>query len=327
MNKRQVKLLIIFGIIAVLLGIAYLTVWLYTQRDLLIYGNANVYFKIIRRRAVQLLAIVVSTGLITSSSLVFQTLTKNRILTPSVLGFDSIFLVTQTLLVSLLGVSSILISNVYVNFIISTLTMIVITIIMYQLVLKKNKNNVVLLLLMGMIISSLAGSVSNFIQVFMNPDQFQSVLSLTTVSLTNINEQLVYILVPIMVVVVVLIYRKNRIYDVMALGDDQAIGLGVEYNKETKITLVYIAIAVAISTSLIGPLTFLGLIAVNGTRELFKTTKHKVMIVASFLLGFIVLMAGQVVVELMDNRTSVSVLISLIGGSYMIYLILKENKL
>lgn len=331
MNKKNKKILALLISLSILFSILFLTIWIFTQREL-IGGSYNsnmnyVYFRIIKRRSTQLLAIFISTILITTSSLVFQTLTKNRILTPSVLGFDSIFVVTQTLIVALLGTASFLISNIYFNFLVSTIFMVFITLGMYFLILRKNKNNIILLLLMGMILSSLASSISNFVQVFMNPDEFQSVLALTTVSLSNINEKLVYVTLPMMIILVILFYRKHHIYDVMSLGEDQAISLGVDYNKESKISLIYIAVAISISTALIGPLAFLGLIAVNSARELFKSSKHKSLIVISSLIGFIILMSGQVLVELFDNRTSVAVLINLIGGVYMIYLILKENKL
>lgn len=329
MTKKRRMILISLVISLILLSILFLTIWLFTQREL-INGNdvsGFVLLRILKRRSVQLLAIFIGVILISSSSLVFQTITKNRILTPSVLGFDSIYVVTQTLLVALLGMGSFLVSNIYLNFFLSTFIMVLVTLSMYLLILRKNRNNVILLLLMGMIIASLASSITNFIQVFMNPEEFQNVLGLTTVSLTNINESLVFITLPIMVYLIIMFYKKSNVYDVMALGEDQSISLGVDYNKESKIGLIYIAIAIAISTALIGPLAFLGLIAVNIAKEVFKSHNHKFLIFTSSLIGLVVILLGQVIVELLDNRTSVAVLINLIGGIYMIYLIVKENKL
>lgn len=324
------KYIVILSVLAIVLSIMYLFIWVYTQRKL-IGGNYNpnmfsVYLELVGRRAIQLGAILIAVILIATSALVFQTITNNRILTPSVLGFDAIFLVTQTLIIGFLGISSIFVSNEYLNFFTGSLAMIGIVILMYNVVLKKNKNNIVLLLLMGLVITSLARSITNFIQVFMNPEEFQSVTGLTTISLTNINTGLVLLTLPIMVTLIVLFYKESNTYDVMNLGEDQAVNLGVDYNKKTKLTLIYVAISVAIATSLIGPLSFLGLIAVNGAREIFKTNKHKTLMALASLFGFVILMLGQVIVELIDNKTSVSVLISLIGGGYMIYLIIKENK-
>lgn len=329
MNKKKFILISFLALIASLL---YMVVWLYTYKDQII-GNfsdpyiKNAIIKIFVERSYKLLAILISAILIATSSLIFQTITNNRILTPSVLGFDSIYVVTQTLLIVILGAASSLVTNENYNFIISIAAMIFVTLLMYSLILKKNKNNIILLLLVGMIISQLSRSISSFIQIYMKPDDFQSVMALTNVNLNNISINLITISIPIMIIIFILMLKNNKYYDVMALGEDVAINLGVNYQKKVKLSLIYIAIAVAISTALIGPLTFLGLIAVNGAREIFKTNKHFNLIFASSLMAIIFIMFGQVIVELLNHTTTVSILINLVGGSYMIYLILRENKI
>ena len=325
MNKKIIWISLIT--LSILLILGYLTVWLYTQRNLIAQFPQMDKLPIIKRRSIQIIAITIGAVLIAVSSLSFQTITDNKILTPSVLGFDAIYIITQTLLVALLGANSLFFANEYINFILSTILMIGIVLMMYQFILRKNKNNVVLLLLVGLIISTLASNISNFIQVFMDPENFQSITAMTTVSLNNIKENLVLISIPIMILTIFLFAREQRYYDVMILGENQAIGLGVDFHKKTKHTLIYIAIAVSVSTALIGPLSFLGLIAVSSAREIFKTNKHRILMIASSLLSLVFILIGQLIVELLDHQTSVSVMISLIGGAYMIYLILKENKI
>ena len=325
MNKKIIWISLIT--LSVLLILGYLTVWLYTQRNLIAQFPQMDKLPIIKRRSIQIIAITIGAVLIAVSSLSFQTITDNKILTPSVLGFDAIYIITQTLLVALLGANSLFFANEYINFILSTILMIGIVLMMYQFILRKNKNNVVLLLLVGLIISTLASNISNFIQVFMDPENFQSITAMTTVSLNNIKENLVLISIPIMILTIFLFAKEQRYYDVMILGENQAIGLGVDFHKKTKHTLIYIAIAVSVSTALIGPLSFLGLIAVSSAREIFKTNKHRILMIASSLLSLVFILIGQLIVELLDHQTSVSVMISLIGGTYMIYLILKENKI
>ncbi len=325
MNKKIIWISLIT--LSILLILGYLTVWLYTQRNLIAQFPQMDKLPIIKRRSIQIIAITIGAVLIAVSSLSFQTITDNKILTPSVLGFDAIYIITQTLLVALLGANSLFFANEYINFILSTILMIGIVLMMYQFILRKNKNNVVLLLLVGLIISTLASNISNFIQVFMDPENFQSITAMTTVSLNNIKENLVLISIPIMILTIFLFAKEQRYYDVMILGENQAIGLGVDFHKKTKHTLIYIAIAVSVSTALIGPLSFLGLIAVSSAREIFKTNKHRILMIASSLLSLVFILIGQLIVELLDHQTSVSVMISLIGGAYMIYLILKENKI
>ena len=305
--------------------IAYLFFWLLTQS----YGNISTHaiLRITQRRSLHLIAMIVSSTLIAFASLSFQTLTQNRILTPSVLGFDSIFSATQTFVLFIFGANSILLSNPYINFTLTSLIMILVSLIVYGYLLKKYSKNIAFLLLFGLVISTLLRSSSNFLQILMNPDEFQSLVSLTTVSISNIDTKLILYTLPFMLVIIVLFYRKSNQYDVMALGRDSALSLGLDYDKTQRSTLIYLSSAIAISTALIGPVTFLGLIAVNSAKELLKSYKHTQLFMTSSLLSIVLLILGQLIIEQIGYITSVTVLLNLVGGIYLIYLILKEGQL
>lgn len=330
MKRRTVNLYLFLGILALIALLAFYFAWVpkyYPQ----IVGKTHLphiqkaISNIFRERSAQLIAMLMSATLIAFSALAFQTTTNNRILTPSSLGFDSIYAVTQTLLVVSLGFIHPFLTNAYLNFILTTVIMIVIVLLMYALVLRKNKNNIVLLLLIGIIIASLASSVSNVIQAMMSDDEFYSVQAITSVSITNINGALVYGLIPVMLIVMYLLFKPHKSYDIMALGEAHATNLGVNYPSKSKYILTLVAIAVAISTALVGPLSFLGLLAVNLARELAKRYEHKHLFIFSALLAVIFLFFGQALVEVTGYRTTVTTLISLIGGGYMIYLLLRRK--
>lgn len=273
---------------------------------------------------------VVSATLIAVVSLAFQTITENRVLTPSMLGFDSVFLATQSILVffaSNIKAIGKLFANPYCNFFITTGVMLVISMLMYSIMLRKNKNNIVFLLLFGLILSSIVKSLTNYIEVLLDPQQFQQLKAVTTVSITNMNENIILLAAPAMIVFTFLFVKRSREYDVMQLGESNAKSLGIPYTRRVNSTLILIALAMAVTTALIGPLTFLGLLAVNIARELFKTYKHSVLFFGSILIAILFLVLGQGIVELLRYATPVTVLIDLIGGTYMIILILKEHRL
>lgn len=330
MNRRTLNLYWILGALALLALTVFYFAWVvkyYPQ----IVGKTHLPHiqraiqNIFKERSAQLIAMLVSSLLIAFSALAFQTTTNNRILTPSSLGFDSIYAVTQTLLVALLGFVHVLFTNAYLNFVLTTIIMVLIVLLMYSLVLRKNKNNIVLLLLIGIIISSLASSISNVIQAMMSDDAFYSVQAITNVTITSINGSLVYGLVPLMLLLAYLLFRPHKTYDVMALGEEHATNLGVNYGKMSKYVLILVAISVAVSTALVGPLSFLGLLAVNLARELSKRYEHKHLFFFSGLFAVIFLFLGQAVVEVTGYQTTVTTLISLIGGGYMIYLLLRKK--
>lgn len=330
MNSRIKKINLVLITLTITAILLFLSVWLYTYKDL-IFGNLDdpaiiaAIFKISRRRLMQMLAIIISVILITISSLVFQTITNNRILTPSVLGFDSIYIITQTLVIFLFGVTSVFFSHYLINFLLSVIVMVGIVLLMFLFILRKNKNNIVLLLLLGLVLTQLVGSISNLLNVFMHPEDFQAVIEITNININNINEKLVLISLPLMFIITTLFIREHRYLDVMALGEDEAQNLGVEYNKKVNYYLILIAIAMAIATALVGPLSFLGLIVVNSAKELTKSNKHKSLIFSASLLGIVLLLFGQVILELTNIKTPVTVIVSLIGGIYMIYMLYKEN--
>ncbi len=327
-NKKIMSILIALTFVSL---ISFMIVWLYTYKDLIFNSNNSnnvipALLSITRRRLIQLLAIIVSVVLIAVSSLSFQTITNNRILTPSILGFEAIFVITQTLLIAIFGSMSAFIAIDYLNFIITTTVMIGIVFLMFMLVLRKNKNNIILLLLFGLVVTSLASSLTHFIQTFMHPEDFLNVISITNVNINAINENLVFYSVPLLIVLLIGFVLEHKYYDVIALGESSAINLGVNYNKKVNKTLIYITISVAISTALVGPLAFLGLIAVNGAKEIFKTNKHKTLMLASSLIAIILIVGGQVVLELIKFKTPVTVIINFIGGAYLLLILVKENK-
>ncbi|MCK9235528.1 MAG: iron chelate uptake ABC transporter family permease subunit, partial [Acholeplasmataceae bacterium] len=280
---------------------------------------------ILQRRGYQVAAMMIAAVLIATTTLAFQTLTNNRILTPGLMGFDAIFVLSQTFIVFALHEQSALYQNPYLNFLFAASLMILITLIVYRLVLRKNKNHIVFLLLFGIIISTLSRNLASFLQTVMDPNQFYSVIIRTEVTITNMNTNIILLALPILIVIIGLFVREFKYLDVMALGETHAVGLGINYQKKMNTYLIYIAIAMSIATALIGPITFLGLLAVNAAREMLKTFKHLPLMIASSLIAIVAIVLGQTIIIELGYQTTVTVLISFVGGLYMIYLIIREN--
>jgi len=310
--KAHKKMWIIVGSLTIISILVYLFFWMVTSPYDLFPDDPirairmrEAILNILSRKGIQVLAMIVSAILISSTSLVFQTMTQNRILTPSLIGFDAIFITVQTAIVFLFTSSSIVYLNPYLNFLVATIMMLGVSLLMYRLILRNNRNNIVFLLLVGMILSTLSRSLASFLQTIMDPEEFQSLMIL---------------------IVLTALTKDLKTYDVMTLGEPQAIGLGVSYSKKMNLALVYIAIAMSVATAMIGPISFLGLIAVNAAREILKTYRHLPLLVLSSLIGIIFLVLGQAIIIETGYLTTVTVLISMVGGAYMIYLVLKENR-
>lgn len=282
----------------------------------------------LRLRGVKVAAILVVSCCVAYSSVAFQTLTNNRILTPSIMGFESVYLLLQTVIVFIYGDQTFKVLNSLDNFLLSVVCMIGFAFLLYILIYKKGKDNLYLLLLVGIILGTLFNSLSSFMQLLIDPNDYFIVQGKMFASFNKINRDLLWPSALLMAALLVFGFRLTKYLDVLALGRDQAINLGVNYNRVVKIFLVIIAVLVSVSTALVGPITFLGLLVTNLTYELFKTHKHKVVIAACCLVTAITLLSGQFVMErVLSLSIPVSAIINLIGGLYFMYLLLRVRKL
>ncbi|WP_394862546.1 iron chelate uptake ABC transporter family permease subunit [Paraclostridium bifermentans] len=279
------------------------------------------------QRIPKLIAIVITGGCIAFSSIIFQTITNNNILTPSVLGLDSLYVLIQTVIVFLLGVESSFITNKSSNFLLSSSLMILASFVLYKKLFERSNNNVFFLLLVGMIFGTLFKSMSTFMQVVIDPNEYAALQNSLYASFSNVNTEILMMSVIMIIAIIPFIYDELKMLDVISLGKDHAINLGVNYDKAVKKLIIVVAMLVSISTALVGPITFLGLLVVNVAKQLFKTYKHTYLISASILISILTLVVGQFLVErVFTFTTTISVIINFIGGLYFIYLLLKESK-
>lgn len=280
------------------------------------------------QRVPRLIAIILTAGSIGFSTIIFQTAVDNRLLTPNVMGLDSLYVLMQTAIVFLFGSGSIFIVNKKINFIICVVLMVFVSSLLYKGLFTKGRGNIVFLLLIGMICGTLFSSLSSFMQMVIDPNEYLVLQNKLFASFNNINVDILILSLIMIIFITPFIYDDIKYLDVMSLGRDHAINLGVDYDRLVKKFLIVTSIFISISTALVGPITFLGLLVVNITRQVMKTYRHSYLIVGAILISIFILVFGQLLLERVLNMTTpVSVIINLIGGIYFMYLLLKENRL
>jgi iron complex transport system permease protein len=315
MRNNRVKLI-------VLAVLAIIFILLYGFYD--IKGGFDYAFP---KRMIKVAAMVVTGCAIAFSTVIFQTITHNRILTPSVMGLDSMYEVVQTLIFFFAGSMSVWVLNKYLNFGAAIFAMVLFALILYRFLFKADKHPIYLLLLIGMIIGTLLGSLVTFLQVLIDPVEYLSLQNLLFASFTNIKPDLLYIALGILLIAFIFGYRMLGDLDVMSLGRENAINLGVNYDKMVMNSLILSSVLIATSTALVGPITFFGLIVANLSYQFFATYKHSILILGACLISIVALVGGQFFVEhVFELRTTLSVIINFIGGIYFIYLLLKESR-
>ena len=282
----------------------------------------------LKLRSIKVIAIIIVATSVAYSSAAFQTLTNNRILTPSIMGFESLYLLIQTLIVYIYGDQTYKVLSSMDNFLVSVIGMIGFGLLLYFMIYMKGKDNIYLLLLVGIILGTLFSSLSSFMQLLIDPNDFFIIQGKMFATFNKINTDLLWPSSIILITILFFGFRMTKYLDIMALGREQAINLGLNYNGLVKLFLVIIAILVSISTALVGPITFLGLLVTNLTYELFKTHKHSIIIAACCIVSVIALLAGQFIMErILNLSTPLSAIVNMVGGFYFIYLLLKVRKL
>ncbi len=279
------------------------------------------------RRMIRIGAMVITGIAIAYSTVVFHTITQNRILTPSVMGIDSMYEVVQTLIFFFAGSMSVWVVNKYLNFGLSIAAMVLFALLLYRFLFKANKYPIYFLLLVGMILGTLLSNLVTFLQVLIDPLEYLSLQTFLFASFTKVKAELFSLATAILIFAFIYGYRIMHELDVMSLGRSQAINLGIEYDKMVKNILILSSILTATATALVGPITFLGLIVANLAYQYLITYKHSILVIGASLISIIALVGGQFIIEhVFHLRTTLSVIINFIGGIYFIYLLLKESR-
>lgn len=279
------------------------------------------------RRGVKVFAMVLTGVAIAYATVVFQTITHNRILTPSIMGLDSLYMLLQTVLIFFLGSDHFTIVNKQVNFLLSIAVMVIFALLFYRLLFKKNDRPIYFLLLVGIICGTFFSSITTFLQVLIDPNEFSIIQDRMFASFNNVNSDLVWTSLVIIALLIAFAWKQNPSLDVLMLGRDTAINLGVNYDALVKQMLVLSAVLIAVATALVGPITFFGLIVANLSYQFFTSYKHSVLLTGSIVISVVALVSGQWVVErIFTFNTTLSVIINFIGGIYFIYLLLKESR-
>ena len=290
--------------------------------------NPESYEYALSRRIPKVLAMLITGASIAYASLSFQTVTENRILTPSVLGLDAVFIFLQTLMAFFLGSTVLTGFGKQFSFLGMVLLMVLFSVGILGTLLKKLRGNIYLLLLVGIILGTLFRSGSSFLQVIIDPNEFLILQGKLFASFNNMDTEVLLMGSVLLMLSLALAMTDLRDMDVLILGRDHAINLGVSYEKLVYKTLFIVAILISVSTALVGPITFLGILVTNVSRELLKTYKHRELFLGATLIGGIALIYGQLLVERVFTFSApISVLINFVGGVYFIYLLLREGKL
>ncbi|ALS36371.1 iron complex transport system permease protein [Enterococcus rotai] len=288
------------------------------------YGNWAFALEL---RGKKLLAFVFVGIAATFSTISFQTMTQNHFLTPNILGLDSLYVFIQTLLFFFLGGQQLLGNETIATFLLNVLLMVSASIMLSHFLLKKGGNDLFLLLMIGIILGTFFNSISTFLQVVMDPNEYDLLQGKLFASFGNVNSQHLLIAGILITFLVGFLWLKSHALDVLHLGNEQATSLGINVPRFQFVLLTVISALIGLSTALVGPVTFLGFIVANMSYQLMGTYKHRELFLGGSLLSILLLVFGQFLVEqVFQLNTTLSIVIEFGGGVYFVGKIISERK-
>lgn len=260
------------------------------------------------------------------STVLFQTVSNNRILTPSIMGFDALYVLIQTSIVFFLGVGALTAINAHMQFGLEIVVMVVFSGLLFRWLFLGEERSLHLLVLIGIVFGILFRSLSQFMQRMLDPNAFNVLQDQFFASFATIDTSLLATAYVIVGLVTLLAWRMLPVYDVLALGRSHAINLGVSYKRTVMIILMMVAVLVAVSTALVGPITFFGLLVASLAHVLVGDSRHRYVLPAAALLAIVFLVGGQTVLErVFAFDTALSIIIEFLGGIVFIMLVVRRS--
>ncbi len=288
-------------------------------------ANGNWDF-VLPLRATKLLAILLVAYSIGVSTMLFQTLTNNPILTPSLLGFDTLYVFLQTMMVVVFGSMAYTQFNPTLKFGVEILVMLGGSLLLFQFLLRQGGRDLVRMILIGVIFGIFFRSITSLLQRLIDPEEFAVAQAFSYASFNSFNRNLLWPSLAVVLISAVVIWRERHRLDVHLLGRDQTINLGIHYQRNTLWILVWIAILVATSTALVGPFGFFGLLVCALANHFTATQRHSIRLPMSFLVAGVLLVGGQTIFEhVLSMQAVLSVAVEFVGGLVFLYLILRKK--
>ncbi|WP_408640092.1 iron chelate uptake ABC transporter family permease subunit [Devosia ureilytica] len=308
----------------VLIGLTFLT--LISIALFMTLGAKGSWSFVLSFRGKKLLGLILVAYAVAVSTVLFQTVTNNRILTPSIMGFDALYVLIKTAIVFFLGVGALTAIDSQLQFVVEVLVMVAFSGLLFRWLFLGEERSLHLLVLVGIIFGVLFRSLSQLMQRMLDPGAFNVLQDTMFASFATTDPTLLGISCVIMLAVSAVGLRIMHTYDVLSLGRAQAINLGVDYKRMVVIILSLVAVLVSVSTALVGPVTFFGLLVATLAHSLIGQSQHRYVLPAAVLLGIIALVGGQTLLErVFAFDTALSIIIEFLGGIVFIALVMRRS--
>ena len=238
------------------------------------FENEKLFRYAMRLRTPKLIVMLITAFAIGGASIVFQSIINNTIVTPCLLGMNSLYTLIHTAVVFFAGTGSFLALNANASFAVDVVLMGLVATVIYGWLFQKTRHNVLYVLLIGTVLSSFFSSIQTTLTRIMDPNEYDTLLTTLVASFSNVNSEIILLSILLLYAVIFVLRKDLMLLDVLTLGKEQAINLGVDYDRSIRRLLLGVTLCIAVATAMVGPISFLGLIIANLARQFLKTYRH-----------------------------------------------------
>ncbi|WP_236866131.1 iron chelate uptake ABC transporter family permease subunit [Brevibacterium daeguense] len=286
------------------------------------------FWLIAQMRATNLVIIAIVAFCQAIATVSFQTVANNRIITPSIMGFESLYRLVQTGSVFLFGGLGLVMMTGTLQFFLQIVLMVVFAGLLYGWLLSGKYGNLQIMLLIGIILGGGLGALATFMQRLLTPSEFDLLTARLIGSIANADASYLALAIPLAAAAGGVLWFGSTRLNVLALGRETAVNLGVDHRRQTILVLLLVSVLMAVSTALVGPMTFFGFLVAMIAYQLADTHDHRYIFPMSWLIGFVVLAGAHFALKnFFYAEGSVGVIIEIVGGTFFLIYILRKGRL
>ncbi|GAA1167666.1 iron chelate uptake ABC transporter family permease subunit [Nesterenkonia sandarakina] len=317
-----------WGVMALLGGLSvFFTAGILGYDNPMPFGTEG-YWLIARMRAETVLVIGVVVLAQAMATVAFQTATNNRIITPSIMGFESLYVAIQTGAVFFFGIAGVTLVTGLPQFLMQAAAMVLFAVILYSWLLSGRFSNIHIMLLVGVVLGGGLGSLATFMQRVLTPSEFDVLTARLFGNIGNARSEYLPYALPIVLAAALLLWWRARRLNVVALGRNTAENLGVDHRREVMLILTLVSVLMAMSTSLVGPMTFLGFLVATLAYQFADTYSHRMLFPMAILIGYTVLAGAYFIMRnIFYAQGAVTLIIELLGGVVFLIVLMRKGRL
>lgn len=305
----------------------FFTIGLLAYNNPMPFGTAG-FWRIAELRAGNVLVMLVVAVCHGFATVSFQTATANRIITPSLMGFEALYVLVQTSVVFFLGAAGVTLLIGTSQFLLQAGLMVLLSMLLYGWLLSGRLANIHIMLLVGVILGGGLGALSTFMQRLLNPSEFDILAGRLFGNIGNAQDEYLPVAIPIVALAAGLLWVRARSLNVVALGRDTTNNLGLDHRSEVRRVLFLVSVLMAMTTAMVGPMTFLGFLAATLAYQVADTYDHRLILPVAALLAYVVVAGAYFILRnIFYAEGVVTIIIELVGGLVFLIHIMRKGRL